>query len=89
MEHIWRQNGLPIITTSERENVTMDQKIESQKLTLSIPEAAKLLGISDNTMRQLARTEGFPAFNVGTRLLVSAKGLAVWVEDQAKKGIRI
>lgn len=43
----------------------LDQKLESPKLVLSIPEAAKILGISDTTMRQLARVEGFPAFNVG------------------------
>lgn len=67
----------------------MNQKIESPKLTLSIPEAASQLGISDNTMRQLARTEGFPAFNVGTRLLISAKGLEAWVEEQARKGVQI
>lgn len=67
----------------------MNQKIESPKLTLSIPEAASQLGVSDNTMRQLARTEGFPAFNVGTRLLISAKGLEAWVEKQSRKGVQI
>ena len=65
----------------------MEQIIKPEKLTLSIPEAAKRIGISDTAMRQLARTEGFPAFNVGTRLLISVKGLEVWVEDQARKGI--
>ena len=65
----------------------MSEVIKSEKLTLSIPEAAKRIGISDTTMRQLARTAGFPSFRVGTRLLVSAKGLEVWVEEQARKGI--
>lgn len=67
----------------------MNCKVESPQLTLSIPEAAKRLGISANTMRQLARTMGFPAFNVGTRILVSAKGLEAWVEEQAGKGVTI
>lgn len=62
------------------------QKVESPKLVLSVPEAAKLLGISDNTMRQLARIEGFPAFHVGKRILISIKGLEAWVEEQAAKG---
>ena len=61
--------------------------IETQKLTLSIPEAAKRLGISDTSMRQLARTKGFPSFNVGCRILVSAKGLEAWVEEQARKDV--
>lgn len=65
----------------------VQQIIREQKLTLSIPEAAKRLGISDTSMRQLARTAGFPAFNIGSRILISAKGLEAWVEEQAKKGI--
>ena len=64
----------------------MDLTLKSEKLTLSIPEAAKRIGISDTSMRQLARTAGFPAFHVGSRLLISAKGLEAWVEEQALKG---
>ena len=67
----------------------VQQIIKEQKLTLSIPEAAKRLGISDTSMRQLARTSGFPAFNIGSRILISAKGLEAWVEEQAKKGIML
>lgn len=67
----------------------IQQIIKEQKLTLSIPEAAKRLGISDTSMRQLARTAGFPAFNIGSRILISAKGLEAWVEEQAKKGIML
>lgn len=65
----------------------MDQIVKSEKLTLSIPEAAERLGISDTYMRQLARTTGFPAFTVGKRLLISVKGLEAWVEAQARKGV--
>lgn len=64
----------------------MDQVVKSQKLACSIPEAAKQLGISENTMRQLARAENFPSFKIGTRLLISTKGLERWVEEQAMKG---
>ena len=64
----------------------MDQVIKSEKLTLSITEAAKRIGVSDTTMRHLARTEGFPSFKVGYRILISAKGLEAWVEEQARKG---
>ncbi|MBQ9165400.1 MAG: helix-turn-helix domain-containing protein [Oscillospiraceae bacterium] len=65
----------------------MEEIIKSEKLTLSVPEAARRLGICDTSMRTLARTEGFPAFNVGNRLLISAKGLEAWVEEQARKGV--
>lgn len=56
------------------------------KLTLSIPEAAKIIGVSSSKMYQLAKIEGFPTVQVGKRILVSAKGLERWVEEQAEKG---
>lgn len=64
----------------------MEQIVNRKKLALSIPEAAELLSISDTMMRQLARTEGFPSFKMGTRLLISAKGLEEWIEQQCKNG---
>jgi excisionase family DNA binding protein len=40
-------------------------------ITMSIPEAAKLLGISESLARQLAREGGFPgAFRLRGRVLV-------------------
>lgn len=57
-----------------------------EKLTLSIPEAAKLLGVSASKMYQIARSAGFPSIVVGKRILVSAKGLERWVEEKAAIG---
>ena len=56
------------------------------RLTLSIPEAAKILGVSASKMYQIAKIKGFPTVQVGKRILVSAKGLERWVEEQAEKG---
>lgn len=56
------------------------------KLTLSIPEAAKVIGISRSQMYALAKSEGFPTIQIGRRVLVSVKGLERWVEEQAAKG---
>lgn len=55
------------------------------KLTISVPEAAKRLGVSKSTAYELARREDFPSFKVGNRLLVSVAGLEKWVEAQAEK----
>lgn len=52
-------------------------------LAISVPQAAKLLGISKNNAYILARREDFPAFQVGHRTLVSVAGLVKWVEIQA------
>ena len=45
------------------------------KLTLSVPEAADVLGVSPSKMYQIVRIKGFPTIQIGRRLLVSAKGL--------------
>ena len=57
-----------------------------EKLTLSVAEAAKVVGISDRYMYDLVKTEGFPTIQVGRRLLVSVPGLQRWLEAKAQKG---
>lgn len=56
------------------------------KLTLSVPEAAKIVGVSSAKMYQLVKIEGFPTVQIGKRILVSVKGLERWIEEQAQKG---
>lgn len=58
-----------------------------EKLTLSIPEAAKLLGIGNNKMYELARSEGFPTITLGARRLIPKKGLERWLEEQTEKAM--
>ena len=58
----------------------------SPKLTMSVPEAAKVLGISIPNMYTLAKSKGFPTLVIGNRLLISVKGLERWVEEQAQLG---
>ena len=57
-----------------------------EKLTLSVAEAAEVVGISARYMYDLVRTKGFPVIKVGRRLLVSVKGLERWLEEQAQNG---
>lgn len=55
------------------------------KLTISVREAAKLLGVSAPTAYNLARRADFPSFIVGNRVLVYEAGLEAWVKAQAEK----
>lgn len=57
-----------------------------EKLTLSVPEAAAAIGISRAKMYEVVKSKGFPVIQIGGRLLVSAKGLERWVEEQTAKG---
>ena len=43
---------------------------EELPLTLSVPEMAAALGISRAGAYELARTEGFPALKIGTRIVI-------------------
>lgn len=57
-----------------------------KKITLSIEETAAALGVSRPTVYNLLHKQGFPAFRVGGRTLVSAEGLQRWVALQAEGG---
>lgn len=56
-----------------------------EKITLSVSEAAAVLGVSRPTVYRLIRQSDFPVFRVGTRQLISRSGLETWVERQIKK----
>lgn len=62
----------------------MDEKLK--RLILSIPEAAEVLGVSKPLVYQLVHRADFPAFKVGSRILISAAQLEHWVEAQAGEG---
>ncbi len=59
-----------------------------EKLALSVPEAAELLGMCPKSVYQLTRRRDFPSFKAGSRTVISAEGLREWVKAQpaAEKG---
>lgn len=64
----------------------MAEDVVPQKLTLSVTEAANLIGVSRTTMYHLVKMKGFPTVQIGNRVLVSVKGLEKWVDEQAQRG---
>lgn len=54
-----------------------------EKLAISVPEAAELLGMCPKTVYQLTRRRDFPAFKAGNRTIISVEGLREWVLKQA------
>lgn len=58
----------------------------TEKLTLSVTEAAEALGISRRSMYELLNQKDFPAaLKVGRRRLISRELLAEWVRNQAAR----
>ena len=47
----------------------------AQRLTLTIDEAAKILGVSRNTAYEAARTGDLPIIKIGKRMLVPRAAL--------------
>ena len=59
------------------------KEISDERLTYSIPEVAKLLGINTITAYYLAKREDFPAIRIGRRIVVPKAGLERWLEQAA------
>ena len=58
---------------------------EDLPLMLSVPEMAAALGISRDGAYELARSEGFPALRIGTRIVIPKDKLQEWVDKQTEK----
>ena len=58
---------------------------EDLPLMLSGPEMAAALGISRAGAYELARSEGFPALRIGTRIVIPKDKLQEWVDKQTEK----
>ena len=58
---------------------------EDLPLMLSVPEMAAALGISRAGAYELARSEGFPALRIGTRIVIPKDKLQEWVDKQPEK----
>ena len=52
---------------------------EDLPLMLSVPEMATALGISRAGAYELARSEGFPALRIGTRIVIPKDQFIEWV----------
>lgn len=53
------------------------------RLTLTVEEAAKMLGVSRIKGYELAHSEGFPAMRLGRKLLIPRDRFLAWIDEQA------
>ena len=58
---------------------------EDLPLMLSVPEMGAALGFSRAGAYELARSEGFPALRIGTRIVIPKDKLQEWVDKQTEK----
>lgn len=60
-----------------------------EPLCLNVRDASKALGISEPTLRNLAYTDGFPAFRIGDRWMFPVDGLRRWLLAQIPEPVRM
>ena len=59
------------------------QSFEQLPVILNMKNVAAVLGISESGAYDLYKTEGFPAFRVGNRILIQRDKLIERIEQQA------
>ena len=49
---------------------------------LSVTDVAEVLGISRAGAYELVKTEGFPAFSIGSRIIIPKDEFIAWIKRQ-------
>ncbi len=57
--------------------------MEDDKLSISVDEAAKLLGIGKNLMLKLVTVKGFPAIRFKRKIIINKSKLQKWFDENA------
>lgn len=55
---------------------------EALPVILNMKDVADVLGISESGAYDLCRTDGFPSFRVGNRILIKRDRLVEWIDQQ-------
>ncbi len=56
-------------------------------LMLTVTQVHDILGISQAGAYELVRSEGFPAFKVGSRILIPKEKFKEWLDKQTEKSL--
>lgn len=66
-------------------NQSKYKSFDELPLMLSVPGVAAVLGISRAGAYALARSKGFPALNIGSRIVVPKDKFIAWIEQRASE----
>lgn len=58
---------------------------EDSSSYISVDEMAKMLSIARVTAYQLTKTQGFPCFHIGKRIIIPLRAFTKWAEEQANR----
>ena len=63
----------------------MEEKKE--KMCMTVPEVAQVMGISRPTAYMLANRKDFPAIRLGKRILIPREPFETWLKTQLHRGV--
>ena len=63
----------------------INNDIKEEKLTITVEEASKRLGIGKNIMLDLVKKEGFPSIQFKRKILIHKALFDKWVEDLVER----
>lgn len=58
---------------------------DNNKLSITIDEAAKMLGVGRNTMLEFAKMDGFPAIRLKRKIIIDKEALPKWFANSYGK----
>jgi len=76
----------------QRRQMTMNVNKSSYRtyddlpLMLSVPDVAKVLGISRAGAYELAHSKEFPSMKIGNRIIIPRDKFLIWIEKQCGEG---
>ncbi len=56
-------------------------------LMLTVPEVSQVLGISLAGTYELVRSDGFPAFRIGTRIIIPKDKFILWLDRKSSEKV--
>ena len=68
------------------ENRSSYKTYDDLPLMLSVPDVAKILGISRAGAYELAHSKEFPSMTIGSRIIVPRDKFLLWIEKQCGEG---
>ena len=57
----------------------------NDKLSITVDEAAKLLGVGRNTMLEFVKMDGFPAIKLKRKIIIDKEALPKWFTNNYGK----
>ena len=73
----------------EKQNEVSNILETDKKLTITVDEAAEMLGIGKNHMLELAKIESFPAIKFKRKIIINRKQFIKWFDDLTARRIVI